>query len=269
MSKKTPRVDRRAYLEATGVAVAAGVTGLAGCLGESDGSATGTLATRVKDQPGDIEDFQSCVVTIEGLWLKPDEAADDGGTEDDNEMEDEDEQRDDGGVEAQDEEDIDESERREYHGFDEPREADLVELQDGNTQLVEQREVGAGTHQFLQLDVSAADGVLNGGGDASVRTPGNAPLQFKEPFEIREGRRTTFVADFTPVKRGQTDRYLLQPVARGVRVESEDDTTSDRHDGEADATNSTDDGSEGEADATNSTGGREMTPRAVSREVGG
>ena len=206
-------LDRRTYLKATGGIAAVGSAGLAGCVGDdASGEPTGTLATRVTDQPGDIGDFESCIVTIEGLWVKPagvddedDEGDDDGNDEDDDE-----------------EETPDLSEAREYHEFDEPQEADLVQLQDGETQLVDEQELAAREYEFLQLDVTDVDGTLADGGDAEVSTPGNAPLQFKERFEIREAQRTVFTADFTPVKRGATGSYLLQPVAQGTTVEYED-----------------------------------------------
>lgn len=57
-----------------------------------------------------------------------------------------------------------------------------------------------------------------GGGEAEIDTPGNAPLQFTHPFEIRANERTRFVADFAPIRRDQGDRYLLRPVASGTRV---------------------------------------------------
>ncbi|MFC7133424.1 MULTISPECIES: DUF4382 domain-containing protein [Salinibaculum] len=218
--------SRRAYLKAIGAVGAASAVGLAGCTGDA-AAATGTLATAVTDQPGDIADFESCVVTIQGIWLKP--ASEDG---DDGEDDDGDEGGDgnttdgtstdgdttDGTVVEQAEEDVDESEAREYHEFDEPQTADLVELQDGATSLVDEREVAAGAYEFLQLDVSSVDGTLADGGEAQVDTPGNAPLQFKQSFEVRENQRTRFVADFTPVKRGQGSRYLLQPVATNTDV---------------------------------------------------
>ncbi|MGB9964945.1 DUF4382 domain-containing protein [Halobacterium sp. CBA1126] len=216
--------SRRDYLKAAGAVGATGLAGLAGCTG-GDGSTTGTLATTVKDAPGDISDFETCVVTIEGIWLKAGEGdgettteADDAGTESDGGTE---------TVEEQDPEDVEESDAREYHEFDEPQTADLVQLQDGDSALVDDREVETGSYEFLQLDVSGVDATLSDGGDADVDTPGNAPLQFKEPFEIREGQRTNFVADFTPVKRGQTGKYLLQPVASGTEVTYEDVTTSE------------------------------------------
>ena len=89
-------------------------------MGEDSPGATGLLSTAVTDQPGDIADFESCVVTIDGIWVKPtseDDAEDDDTTETDEE------------VQAQDEGDVDESEGREYYAFDEPQEADLVGLQ--------------------------------------------------------------------------------------------------------------------------------------------
>nr|WP_229380404.1 hypothetical protein [Haloarcula sinaiiensis] len=66
------------------------------------------------------------------------------------------------------------------------------------------------------------DGTLAEGGDATVDTPGDAPLQFTQEYEIRADTRTVFTADFTPVKRGQTGEYILQPVASGTEIEYEE-----------------------------------------------
>jgi len=225
MKDDTNTATRRNYLKAVGAIGAAGAVGLAGCSEEAS-AATGTLATRVKDAPGDISDFESCVITIEGIWLKAsdvgssdgDEADDENSTDGDNET--------DGEVSEQSEEDVDRSDGREYHEFDDPQEADLVELQNGNTDLVDEQEIAAQSYEFLQLDVSDVTGTLADGSEPEVGTPGNAPLQFKEPFEIRADQTTTFVADFTPVKRGQTNRYLLQPVASGTQVIYEDEATA-------------------------------------------
>jgi hypothetical protein len=224
--------SRRAYLQAAGAVGLASTVGLAGC-SSLTGSATGTLATTVKDAPGDISDFESCVVTIEGIWLKAGEdGADDGdggeaGDDGDGGDAEEATETDADGVTTQDADDVDESDGREYHEFDEPAEADLVKLQNGNSQLVDDREIETGSYAFLQLDVSNVEGTLADGGEVEVDTPGNAPLQFKEAFEVREGQRTTFVADFTPVKRGQTGTYLFQPVASGTEVRYEDVTETE------------------------------------------
>jgi len=148
----------------------------------------------VTDQPGDIADFESCVVTVVGMWLGTDDA------------------------EAGDEDGEEEPSGREYHEYDEPQEADLVELQGENTQLVDERELDAESYEFLQLDTDGIDATLEDGESAEVSVPGEAPLTFNEPFEIREDTRTTFTADFTPVKRGQAGGYILQPVAQGTTV---------------------------------------------------
>jgi len=219
MSDTNATTSRRQYLQTLGAVGAATTVGLAGCAGEA--SATGTLSTAVTDQPGDIADFQSCVVTLQGIWLKP--AAEGTATGDDGtEAGDSDGE----GVQTQEPEDVDESDAREYHEFDEPQEADLVRLQDGNTQLVDDRETDVGAYEFLQLDVSGVEGTLEDGSEAEVDTPGEAPLQFTQSFEVREDERTRFVADFTPVRRGRTDRYLLQPVATSTEVIYEAEATA-------------------------------------------
>lgn len=192
MNSDSNTIDRRTYLATTGAATA-GIVGLAGCLGSGE---TGTLTTQVTDQPGDIADFESCVVTIVGMWLGPQEA------------------------EAGDEEGEEPSDR-EYYEYDEPQEADLVELQDGNTQLVDDRELEVATYEFLQLDTDGIDATLEDGSSATVEVPGEAPLTFNQQFEVREDTRTVFTADFTPVKRGQTGNYVLQPVPDGIAVDYE------------------------------------------------
>ncbi|WP_394348142.1 DUF4382 domain-containing protein [Halorubrum sp. SP9] len=204
-------IDRRTYVLATGAA-ALGATGLAGCVGR----ATGTLATAVTDQPADIDDFESLVVTVEGFWLGPEgtrAGADDGSDTADGD------ETDAAGNETDGEEDA--AAGREYFEFDEPQEADLVELQNGETKLIDERELRTGTYPFLQLDVSSADGTLTDGSDATVDLPGDAPLKFNESFEVRENTRTTFTADFAPVLRGN-GRYLLRPVPSGIEVEYEE-----------------------------------------------
>ena len=186
-------INRRSYLKAVGTVPVVGV--VAGCLGSGD---TGTLATQVTDQPGDIADFDSCVVTIVGMWLGPEDT--DAGDEED---------------EA--------PAGREYHEYDEAQQADLVELQDGQTQLIDEQDLDTTTYEFLQLDVDEIDATLEDGSSTTVEVPGEAPLTFNEQFDIREDTRTVFTADFTPVKRGRTDTYVLQPVPDGINVDYEDE----------------------------------------------
>ncbi|EMA00803.1 protein of unknown function [Haloarcula vallismortis] len=198
-SQRTQATSRRDYLKAAGSLAAASTVGLAGCSGS--GAETGTLATQVTDQPGDIGDFESCIVTMAGLWVKP-ASEEDTATEESTTAS--------------------TSDAREYHEFDDPQEADLVQLQDGNTSLVDETELEVDTYEYLQLDVTGVDATLAEGGDATVDTPGEAPLQFTEEYEIRADTRTVFTADFTPVKRGQTGEYILQPVASGTEVKYEE-----------------------------------------------
>lgn len=181
-------MNRRNYLQAIS-GVAAGVA-LAGCTG--GGGSTGTLATEVSDQPGDISDFESCVVTITEIRVKPS----DSSTEDDEE-------------DAEESIDIDDEE------------ADLVQLQGDESTLVSEEDLETGEYEYLKLAVSNVDATLDGGGDVEVNTPGDAPLKFNTSFEIREGTTTRFTADFTPVKQGTQNRYVLQPVAQETEVSYE------------------------------------------------
>lgn len=217
------RLDRRSYLQATGAA-ALGTAGLAGCVGR----AAGTLATHVTDQPADIGDFESLLVTIEGIWLGPEGAvsgADDNdgdGDEDTDEADDETGDDDNDGTNETDDEN--EPAGREYYEFDESQEADLVQLQGEETQLIDERELSVASYQFLQLDVSDVDGTLDDGSEATVDLPGTAPLTFNAAFEIREDTRTSFTADFAPVRRG-TGSYILRPVPQGIEVVYEEEET--------------------------------------------
>lgn len=219
MTDRTPDLDavsRRSYLRATGAA-AVGAAGIAGCVGR----ASGTLATRVTDQPADIADFESLVVTVEGIWLAPEGVESDAAGNETDDGEETDGEETDGNESDDGDDEADDEDGREYYGFDEAQEADLVRLQDGETQLIDERELSVGTYQFLQLDVSNVDGTLEGGDEATVDLPGNAPLTFNESFEIRENTRTSFTADFAPVRRGNGS-YLLRPVPRGIEVSYEE-----------------------------------------------
>lgn len=264
-------MDRRRYLEGLGTVVATGA--LAGCAGNGNGSsgngngnddgeggdgtdAYGFLSTSVTDQPNDIGDFESLVVTLEGIWVKPagtDEGDETPDAEDDGTPEDEAETPADGTDTADeddsdeddedDEDEDDESAGRNYIEFEEPQEADLVELQNGETQLVDETELEVGEYEFLQLDVSATTGVLAESGEAAaVETPGNAPLKFQQAFEIRSGETTHFVADFAPFRRGNGE-YLIRPVASGTEVRYGDDPDGTTADGDGEGGDTADDGS--------------------------
>lgn len=172
-------VSRRRYLGALGSVAIAGAT--AGCSG-SDGQST--LATHISDQPGDIGDFETLLIQIDGIHVKP-----------------------------QDEDLLQ---------FDADAEADLTELVGEASELVGETELDTGDYEFLQLDAEATEATLSSGDSTTVELPGDAPLKFNAEFEIRSEQMTTFVADFTPVKQGETDRYVLQPVADEVEVSYQD-----------------------------------------------
>lgn len=187
-------VRRRAYLRTIAGATTLGTALLAGCTGS--GGETGTLATRVSDQPGDISDFESCVVTIAGVRVKPADG---------------------------------DLVKREVS----PTEADLTELQGERSTLVDEAELETGEYEFLQLRVTGTTGTLTSGEEATVEVPGDAPLKFEKRFEMRAGQRTTFTADFTPVRAGPTGRYLIKPVADEVTVTYEGETGTGTEDGTA------------------------------------
>lgn len=181
-------MERRTYLKSTAGIAAATTIPLAGCAG--GGGGTGTLATHVSDQPGDISDFESCVVTISEVRIKPVEGEPITKSVDD-------------------------------------VQADLVKLQGEKQKLVHRSELEEGEYEYVHLGISNVEGTLSDGSDADVDTAGEAGLKFEtftidgeqsETFEIRSGATTSFTADFTPVKKGQAGGYVLKPVADEVVI---------------------------------------------------
>ena len=282
MPSSREQLDRRTYLKTTGLATA-GMVGLAGCAGSSDdgdgsdtddsdgddGTAFGTLSTSVTDQPSAIDDFESLTVTIDGIWIAPagsDEEDDDSdeamnGTDtnetDTNETDtNETETNETAGGDAEEMEEADddgEDDGRRYIEFEEPQEADLVQLQGSSTKLIDETEVETGDYAFLQINVAGTEGVLTDGSEAEVTTPGNAPLKFNTSFEIRPAETTRFIADFAPNKRGRNG-YIIRPVATSTTVlygdeeydGGDDGETTDDGDEEMDGNETTDDGSQNE-----------------------
>jgi hypothetical protein len=169
------QLNRRSYLQAAATVPLVGA--LAGCSGGGD---TGTLATYVSDQPGDIADFDTLLIQVSAVYVKPAE------------------------------------EDRQIISAD--AEVDLTELVGEASDLVDETELESGDYEFLQLQAEATEATLADGGSATVELSGDAPLTFEQAFEIRSGETTRFTADFTPVKQGQTGRYTLQPVADEVDV---------------------------------------------------
>jgi len=243
MPSSREHLDRRTYLKTTGLATA-GMVGLAGCTGDSgsgsdggdgDGTTYGTLSTAVTDQPSAIDDFESLTVTIDGIWITPagsdeedaddsDEATNETDTNetetndtDTNETETNETDDDAEEMEEADDDGEDDDSGRRYIEFEEPQEADLVQLQGSSTKLIDETEVETGDYAFLQINVAGTEGVLTDGSEAEVTTPGNAPLKFNTSFEIRPEETTRFIADFAPNKRGRNG-YIIRPVATSTTV---------------------------------------------------
>ncbi|RJX43299.1 DUF4382 domain-containing protein [Halonotius aquaticus] len=243
MPSSREHLDRRTYLKTTGLATA-GMVGLAGCTGDSDsgsdggdsdGTTYGTLSTAVTDQPSAIDDFESLTVTIDGIWITPagsdeedaddsDEATNETDTNetetndtDTNETETNETDDDAEEMEEADDDGEDNDSGRRYIEFEEPQEADLVQLQGSSTKLIDETEVETGDYAFLQINVAGTEGVLTDGSEAEVTTPGNAPLKFNTSFEIRPEETTRFIADFAPNKRGRNG-YIIRPVATSTTV---------------------------------------------------
>lgn len=190
-------MNRRNYLKSTAGIAAATTVSLAGCTGGSSG--TGTFATYVSDQPGDIGDFESCVVTVSEIRIKPV----------------------DGEAITKSVDDV---------------EADLVDLQGDTQQLVDESELDEGEYTYVHLAISNVEGTLENGDQANVDTAGNAGLKFEtftvdgeqtDTFEIRSGETASFTADFMPIKQGQSGGYVLKPVAEEVTVVYRDVETTE------------------------------------------
>ncbi|RLM62434.1 DUF4382 domain-containing protein, partial [Halorubrum sp. Atlit-9R] len=140
-------LNRRDFVKSAAGIAAASTVGTAGCMGTASAE-TGTLSTRVSDKPGDIADFESCLVTVSTIRVKPTDgepkSLDAGNTE-----------------------------------------VDLVDLQGDASALIEEFEVETATYEFLQLEIAGTDATLTDGSSATVEVPGSAPLKFEQSFEIR------------------------------------------------------------------------------------
>lgn len=181
-------MERRSFLGAAGASTLAA---FAGCMGSLTGGSTGTLATRVSDRPGDIEDFEECIVTVTEVDVMPADA--------------------------------DETETIDV----EDGAVDLTEVKGEKSQLVSEADLETGDYDWLRvkLDGSVDATLAESGESATVKVPSES-LKLNKAFEIREGQTTTFTADFTPVKRGQGSTYNIMPVSEEVTVSYEDDGSS-------------------------------------------
>lgn len=183
MSEPTVPVDRPGYSSRAGPPAAAGLVGLAECSGESGA----TLATPATDQPADVDDFESSVVSLAGLWLATAEADDGDGAD-----------------------------GPQYYDYDDTEPADLDERQEEATTLVDEGPLAAAMYDSPQIDDTGVDAPLNDGSEGSVDMPGGVPNSFNEAFGVCEDAHPSVTADITPVNQGQAGEDVCQPVPRAT-----------------------------------------------------
>lgn len=163
-------MKRRTMLRVAGGPTA--TTAPAGC--SLGGGSTGTLEARASDQPGDIGDFETLQLRVTELLPKP--ADGDRTTVD-----------------------IDDAT------------IDLTELQGDASTGLGTVELEPGEYEFLQLRVGeVVAATLSDGGEATVTTPGEAPLTFEQAYEIREGG-TTAPWTSRPSDRGEAAATCSSP----------------------------------------------------------
>jgi len=189
---------------------------------------SGVLATHVSDRPGDIDDFESLVVTISKIRVfpkksaeKPTEDTTSTSTETANETQ---TQTTHNTTEAEGEEEKEEKEA----GEGKPRtivvedaKADLTQLQGKKSKIVSDVKLKPQEFTRLELYISDVQAKLKDGGTPKVKIP-SGRLKFNKPFDVRPQTVTNFTADFQPVKRGKTGSYNIQPVAKEVSVSYEE-----------------------------------------------
>lgn len=198
-----------------------------------------TRQDTLEEASGLAEDVSETIADVEG---SSSDTSDSGDEPNQNESDDD----------SDSEDESDEDDGRIVITLDEPAEFDLVELQGDAQAFINEEILDVGEYSQIKLRVGdVVNAVLTDGSQAEVVTPGNAPLMFKQDFEIRANTRTEFTADFAPHRRGNNG-YILRPVATETTVSyteiesSDDDSTED-----SDSDSSEDaDGSDSSSDDT-------------------
>jgi putative transposon-encoded protein len=147
------------------------------------------------------------------------------------------------------------------------RTVDLTELKGDNATLLETFELESGNYTKVFVHVSAVNGTLTDGSSADVKLP-SEKLQLNEDFRVEDNATVDFVYDITVVKRGNSGRYNIKPVASesGTDVPIDD---VDEREGTGDADDDADD--RGVADLAaefvgNVSAGEDATVRVTSGE---
>ncbi|MEZ3166702.1 DUF4382 domain-containing protein [Halorubrum ejinorense] len=251
--------------------------------GGSDGTddadvTTGSFRLLISDAPADIADFDRLDVTLDEARVfqsggegededseadedtespdddESDAAGNETDTEDDptgNETDTEDDAEEE--VESED----DDSETEEEDDAEGSRGYTVVDLEDATvdlTQVIEDDaiavfdgEIPAGSYEKIELEVSAVQGIVDGG-EVDVKLP-SEKLQITNGFEVTPDGSVSFVFDINVVKRGPNNGYILKPVISGsgvagrdVEVNEIDDDDEDDEAAETDGDESSDDG---------------------------
>jgi len=192
--------------------------GLVGCTGDSDsgsdsgdddGTSYGTLSTAVTDQPSAIDDFESLTVTIDGIWITP-AGSDEEDTDDSDEATNETDTNETDAEDAEDDEEMaeadddDEDGGRRYIEFEEPQEADLVQLQGSSTKLIDETEVETGDYAFLQINVAGTEGC------SDRRLRGRGHHSRERPAEVQHELRGSPRGDDPVYRRLRTEQTRPQ-----------------------------------------------------------
>jgi hypothetical protein len=181
----------------------------------TSGDATGSITFYISDQPGAIDDFEHLNVTVTRVGFHRTNASAEGDV-DGNETD---------GVED------DESGWQEYEVDD--RTVDLTRLQGANATALEEFEVRNGTYDRVFIHVDEVDGTLTDGSSAEVKLP-SSKLRLDQEFVVGNNESVDFVYDINVVKRGNSGKYNIKPVAgeSGTDVDIEEVGEADDREGD-------------------------------------
>ena len=109
------------------------------------------------------------------------------------------------------------------------RSVDLTELQGANATLLGNMSLPAGEYEKVFVHVGEVEGTLKTGEQVNVKLP-SQKLHLNEDFTVNQSSDVEFVFDITAFEAGNSEKYILKPVAS----ESGTDVPIERVDVEAD-----------------------------------
>ncbi|MDR5656284.1 DUF4382 domain-containing protein [Halodesulfurarchaeum sp. HSR-GB] len=218
-----PTLPRRKLL-AVGAGV--GVSLLAGCTGDTNGSETGTFRLLVSDQPADIADFDRLDVTLDsarvfegesesGTTTETTSAPETTETTTDEETTTQEEETTETTVESETTTtgtETDEDERGFFRLDLEGTTVDLTQVVGEDAISVFDGELEAGTYNKVELEVATVEGIVDGE-EVPVKVP-SEKLQVQKSFEVTAEEPVEFVFDINVVKKGPNGYNLLPVIAK-------------------------------------------------------